>query len=140
MAAENGYTSQKGWELYDTTGTTEDWSYYATGGLGFTFEIGKARRATSTLAGVGFHPAYPLGVIAEYYGKYPTGGGNREAYFKALESTANTARHAILEGTAQPGSTRAAAQGVPDLDLAGDPGRRLDGATRSGSRRARHDA
>ena len=44
MAAENGYTSQKGFELYDTTGTTEDWSYFATGGLGFTFEIGKAAR------------------------------------------------------------------------------------------------
>jgi hypothetical protein len=103
MAAENGYTSQKSWELYDTTGTTEDWSYYATGGLGFTFEIGKAYE-DQTLVGVGFHPAYPLGVVAEYYGKYPTGGGNREAYFKALESTADTSRHAILEGTAQPGS------------------------------------
>jgi len=103
MAAENGYTSQKSFELYDTSGTTEDWSYYATGGLGFTFEIGKASDA-NTLVGVGFHPAYPVGVIAEYYGKYPTGGGNREAYFKALESTKNTARHAILEGTARPGS------------------------------------
>jgi hypothetical protein len=102
MAAENGYTSQKSWELYDTTGTTEDWSYYATGGLGFTFEIGKASDA-NTLVGVGFHPAYPLGVVAEYYGKYPTGGGNREAYFKALESTANTERHSILEGTAPAG-------------------------------------
>ncbi len=103
MAAENGYTSQKSWELYDTTGTTEDWSYYATGGLGFTFEIGKAYE-DQTLVGVGFHPAYPLGVTAEYYGKYPTGGGNREAYFKALASTADTSRHAILDGTAQPGS------------------------------------
>ena len=103
MAAENGYISQKSWELYDTTGTTEDWSYFATGGLGFTFEIGKAHE-DQTLAGVGFHPAYPLGVMAEYYGKYPNGGGNREAYFKALESTANTARHAILEGTAAQGS------------------------------------
>ncbi len=103
MAAENGYTSQKSWELYDTTGTTEDWSYYATGGLGFTFEIGKAYE-DQTLVGVGFHPAYPLGVVAEYYGKYPTGGGNREAYFKALASTADTSRHAILDGTAQPGS------------------------------------
>ncbi len=104
MAAENGYTSQKSYELYDTSGTTEDWSYYATGGLGFTFEIGKASEE-STLVGVGFHPAYPVGVIAEYHGKQPGGGGNREAYFKALESTASSARHAILEGTAAPGST-----------------------------------
>ena len=43
MAAQNGYDSQFGYELYDTTGTTEDWSYYATGGLGFTYmEIGRA--------------------------------------------------------------------------------------------------
>jgi hypothetical protein len=41
--------------------------------------------------------------VAEYYGKYPTGGGNREAYYKALESTVDTDRHAILEGTARPG-------------------------------------
>jgi hypothetical protein len=102
MAAENGYLSQKSWELYDTTGTTEDWSYYATGGLGFTFEIGKAHEDVS-LVGVGFHPAYPLGVMAEYYGKYPDGGGNREAYFKALESTADTSRHAVLTGQARRG-------------------------------------
>ncbi len=39
MAKENGYFSQKSFELYDTTGTTEDWSYNSTGGFGFTFEI-----------------------------------------------------------------------------------------------------
>ena len=39
MAKHNGYFSQKSFELYDTTGTTEDWSYNATGGFGFTFEI-----------------------------------------------------------------------------------------------------
>src|SRR5207244_7256622 len=40
MAAQNGYTSEKSYQLYDTSGTTEDWSYYATGGLGFSLEIG----------------------------------------------------------------------------------------------------
>ena len=104
MAAENGYTSQHGFDLYDTTGTTEDWSYYATGGLGFTFEIGRARQE-NTLAGVGFHPAYPVGVVVEYYGKEPGGGGNREAYYKALESTANVERHSIISGSAVPGAT-----------------------------------
>ena len=29
MAKENGYTNQKGYELYDTTGGAEDWTYYA---------------------------------------------------------------------------------------------------------------
>ena len=56
MAAENGYTSQKGWELYDTTGTTEDWSYFATGGLGFTFEIGKAHEAKRSSASASTPP------------------------------------------------------------------------------------
>jgi len=40
MAAQNGYRNIHGWQLYDTTGTTEDWSYAATGGYGYTFEIG----------------------------------------------------------------------------------------------------
>ena len=40
MAAQNGYSNQFGWELYYTTGTTEDYSYNATGGYGYTFEIG----------------------------------------------------------------------------------------------------
>jgi hypothetical protein len=108
MAAENGYTSEKSWELYDTTGTTEDWSYYATGGLGFTFEIGRAADGPTgfeSLAGVGFHPPYPIGVILEYNGKQPGGGGNREAYFKALESTANTERHSVIKGEAPAGAT-----------------------------------
>jgi len=40
MTSENGYSNLKSYQLYDTSGTTEDWSYYATGGLGFTYEIG----------------------------------------------------------------------------------------------------
>ena len=103
MTAENGYANELSYQLYDTTGTTEDWSYYATGGLGFTFEIGKASEQ-NTLVGVGFHPVYPVGVIGEYYGKYPGGGGNREAYFKALESTVNAERHSRLAGRLAPGS------------------------------------
>ena len=57
MAAENGYTSQYGWQLYDTTGTTEDWSYSATGGYGYTFEIGD----------LGFHPPFAE-TVAEWSG------------------------------------------------------------------------
>ena len=74
FAAQNGYANIHGWELYDTTGTTEDWSYYATGGLGFTFEIGTKE----------FHPPY-ADVVEEYTGKGAFAGrGNREAYFVAL--------------------------------------------------------
>ena len=94
MARENGYASQRSYQLYDTTGTTEDWSYYATGGLGFTFEIGPSA----------FHPAYSA-MIAEYRGTTPDagdGGGNRAAYMKALRSTVNAKRHAVIRGTAPP--------------------------------------
>ena len=40
MVAQNGYRNRLGWQLYDTTGSTESWSYNATGGFGYTFEIG----------------------------------------------------------------------------------------------------
>ena len=87
MAAENGYTSQLSYQLYDTTGTTEDWSYYATGGLGYTFEIGPEH----------FHPPFAE-TVAEY------DGGNRAAYFLAQENTADPARHSVLTGRAPAGA------------------------------------
>ena len=57
MAAQNGYRNIHGWQLYDTTGTTEDWSYNATGGYGYTFEIGPNE----------FHPPFSQ-VVDEYLG------------------------------------------------------------------------
>jgi hypothetical protein len=87
MAAENGYASQLSYQLYDTTGTTEDWSYYATGGLGFTFEIGPEH----------FHPPFAE-TVAEYE------GGNRAAYYLAQESTADATKHAVLTGQAPAGA------------------------------------
>jgi hypothetical protein len=95
MAAENGYESQYGYQLYDTTGTTEDWSYNATGGLGFTFEIGH----------LGFHPPFAE-TVKEWNGTtdYATGGGNRAAYYKAQENTADATKHSVLAGQAPNGS------------------------------------
>ena len=95
MAAENGYSSQYGYQLYDTTGTTEDWSYNATAGLGFTFEIGH----------LGFHPPYEA-TVQEWEGTtdYATGGGNRAAYYKAQENTADASKHSVLAGQAPSGS------------------------------------
>jgi hypothetical protein len=99
MADKNGYANIRGWQLYDTTGTTEDWSYWATAGLGYTFEIG----------GTEFHPTYANGVVAEYLGRAPAAGagkgGNREAYFAMLEATANSAEHSTVTGQAPPGFT-----------------------------------
>jgi hypothetical protein len=95
MAAQNGYTSQHAWELYDTTGSTEDWSYNATGGFGYTFEIGPDE----------FHPPFP-DVVDQYLGAGEYAGkGNREAYLVALENAVDTATHAVLTGKAPAGAT-----------------------------------
>ena len=112
MAAENGYASQYGYQLYDTTGTTEDWSYDATGGLGYTFEIGH----------LGFHPPYEV-TVAEWNGTtdYATGGGNRAAYYMAQENTADPSKHSVLAGHAPRRRDAAADEDVRDADLAGGP-------------------
>jgi hypothetical protein len=94
MAANNGYRNIHGWQLYDTTGTTEDWSYNATGGYGYTFEIGPRE----------FHPPFPE-VVNEYLGAgIYTGKGNREAYLLALEAAADPAHHAVISGKAPEGA------------------------------------
>ena len=95
MTAANGYANIHGWELYDTTGTTEDWSYNATGGYGYTFEIGPDE----------FHPPFPE-VVDEYVGTGAHAGkGNREAYLVALENAVDTATHAVITGKAPKGAT-----------------------------------
>ena len=95
MSAQNGYANIHGWELYDTTGTTEDWSYNATGGFGYTFEIGPDE----------FHPPFPE-VIDEYLGagKY-AGKGNREAFLIALENAVDVDTHSRIVGSAPKGAT-----------------------------------
>ena len=94
MTAHNGYSNDPGFGLYDTTGTTEDWSFWTTGGFGFTFEIGPSE----------FHPPYATGVEAEYLGLPPAAGaakgGNREAYYEMLKATADAAYHSSPAGTA----------------------------------------
>ncbi|MGH3459466.1 M14 family zinc carboxypeptidase [Aeromicrobium sp.] len=95
MTAANGYANIHGWELYDTTGTTEDWSYNATGGFGYTFEIGPDE----------FHPPFPK-VIDEYLGAGAHAGqGNREAYLDALTNTVDRTNHAVIAGKAPKGAT-----------------------------------
>ena len=95
MAAQNGYTSQHAWELYDTTGSVEDWSYNATGGFGYTFEIGPDE----------FHPPFPE-VVDEYLGAGEYAGkGNREAFLIALENAVDTTTHSVLTGRAPAGAT-----------------------------------
>ena len=94
MTAQNGYRNIHGWQLYDTTGTTEDWAYNATGGFGYTFEIGPNE----------FHPPFPK-VIDEYLGAgIYAGKGNREAYLLALESAADPRHHSLVAGKAPTGA------------------------------------
>jgi hypothetical protein len=96
MAAATGYTSQYGWQLYDTSGTTEDWNYAAAGTFGYTIELGPEDGF--------FHMPYETGVVAEWEGTGArTGKGMREAFLLSLESAANPADHSVIEGTAPAG-------------------------------------
>lgn len=98
MASRNGYANIPSFGLYDTTGTTDDWSFWTTGGFAYTFEIGPEE----------FHPPYEAGVVAEYLGLPPAAGaglgGNRAAFYDALEAAADPAFHSVLTGSAPPGS------------------------------------
>ena len=94
MAAQNGYQNIHGWQLYDTTGTTEDWSYNATGGFGYTFEIGPDE----------FHPPFE-DVVDEYLGSGDYAGkGNRAAYLIALEHAVDPTASGTLTGKAPKGA------------------------------------
>jgi hypothetical protein len=98
MASHNGYANVPGFGLYDTTGGTEDWTFWTAGALSYTFEIG----------GTDFHPPFEQGVVDEYLGRGGSPGagkgGNREAYYEALLSTADAGLHSVLEGSAPAGS------------------------------------
>ncbi len=101
MAAAAGYTSQYGWQLYDTTGTTEDYTYAAQGGYGYTIEMGPPNGT--------FHEAYRKGVVDEWtgdggHGAQP-GKGLREALLLAGEAAADPNDHSIIRGRAPRGAT-----------------------------------
>ena len=99
FADTNGYANIPSFQLYDTTGATEDWSYWTAGGLGFTFEIGDEA----------FHPEFSHAVVGEYLGREPAAGagkgGNREAYYRMLEATVDAANHSVIRGEAPKGAT-----------------------------------
>lgn len=99
LAAHNDYANIPSFGLYDTSGSTEDWSYWNTGGYGFTFEIGTE----------GFHPPFETGVVAEYAGLAPAAGaglgGNREAYYRAAAAAMDKAMHSTINGKA-PANTK----------------------------------
>ena len=100
MAAATGYTSQYGFELYDTAGTTEDWNYAAQGAYGYTIEIGPKDGE--------FHMPYETGVVDEWTGNTDAaraagGGGLAEALLGTGEAAANANDHAVIAGKTEPG-------------------------------------
>ena len=102
MAADTGYTSQFGWQLYDTSGTTEDWNYAAAGTYGYTIELGPAAED-----GGNFHIAYKRAVVDQWTGTPGTpqaGKGMRAAMLTLARAAANPADHAIIKGTAPKGT------------------------------------
>ena len=116
MADATGYTSQYGWQLYDTSGTTEDWNYAAAGTFGYTIEVGPEDGF--------FHMPYETGVVNEWNGTGEREGqGMREAFMLSLESAANAEDHSVItgHGTRRPRAPRP--EGVPDADEPGVPDR-----------------
>ncbi|HUR73939.1 MAG TPA: M14 family zinc carboxypeptidase, partial [Sporichthya sp.] len=95
-AQRNGFVSEFVHELYDVTGSLEDWSYWDAGALTYTFEIGS-----------GFHPPFADGVVAEYLGLSPAAGaghgGNRGAYYAMLRAAADPRTHSVVRGRAPAG-------------------------------------
>jgi hypothetical protein len=95
MGHATGYKSQYSFQLYDTSGTTEDWNYAAAGTYGYTIEVGPVNGK--------FHMPYATGVVKEWVG--PEGrGGMREALLIGARTAADPASHSVLEGTALPGT------------------------------------
>src|SRR3954451_12336657 len=98
MAADTGYTSQYGFQLYDTSGTTEDWQYGGQGAFGYTIEIGPE--------GGHFHEPYATGVIEQWTGDANhKGEGMRSALMRAAESAGNAGYHSVIQGSAPAGAT-----------------------------------
>lgn len=105
MGAAAGYKSFVSYDLYDVTGATEDWNYFAQSAFGYTAEV----------SWEDFHPDYQDGVIDQYLGtvdgymgqaagRTPS-KGLQESYLLAGEAAANPAFHSIIEGTAPAGAT-----------------------------------
>lgn len=87
MAQANGYPSKLSRDLYEVSGSAEEWSYFTTGGLGFETE----------LAGETNHGPFQSGVLDQY-------AGEREALLRDAEAAGNPEYHARITGTAPAGA------------------------------------
>jgi hypothetical protein len=105
MAVAAGYVSMVSYELYDVTGATEDWNYFAQSAFGYTAEV----------SWEDFHPDYQDGVIDQFLGTVDgTMGqaagrepskGLQESYLLAGDAALTPAYHALIEGDAPAGAT-----------------------------------
>lgn len=106
MAKAAGYISIPSYDLYDVTGATEDWNYFAQSAFAYTAEVSRQD----------FHPNYQDGVIDEYLGtangplarsegRAPAPGGLQESFLLAGDAALNPAYHAVIEGDAPAGET-----------------------------------
>src|SRR3954451_19482417 len=111
-ATNNGYTNTRdSAHDYETTGETNDWSYYATRGFGFTQElIGPVAGCPQAL------PNYLNCTTADFTGHAgPTstaaqtatfeGHPVRDAWWTVLAYASLPAAHSVITGTAVPGAT-----------------------------------
>ena len=99
MADDTGYTSQYGWQLYDTSGTTEDWNYGAAGTFGYTIELGPA-----DVQGGNFHISYDKGVVDQWNGTGSRAGrGVRKALLRIAEWAASRPDFSTVYGRAPAG-------------------------------------
>ena len=96
MGAATGYTSEYGFQLYDTAGTTEDDTYAAEGGYGYTIEMGP-------VGGV-FHGPYQQYVVDQWTTGDKGQGGLHEALLLAAEAAASRADHGVITGSAPAGA------------------------------------
>ena len=110
MARETNYVSQYGYQLYDTTGSLDDYTYGGLGAYSYTPEIGKEN----------FHPNYVNGFIPEYDGRPredpDTGDADRPEAAAACgrrtcwrpRRRVGCGRHSVIRGTAPRGTDAAA--------------------------------
>ena len=111
MADATGYTSQYGFELYDTSGTTDDYTYAAQGGYAYTIEIGPQ--------GGQFHMPYETGVVDQWTGTPGTpseGKGLREALLLAGRERRRPRASRGPHRQGEAGHGPADPQGLPDRD------------------------
>ena len=117
LAAHNGYSNDPGFGLYDTTGATEDWSFWSTGGFAFTFEIGPDE----------FHPPYAQGRGGRVPRPGPRGGRRQGRQpGGVLHDAPGHRQHRAPLGDRGRGAGRfhaADLEDVPDVDLARVAGR-----------------